>query len=233
MTRPPAISPAKHWQRLAVDQGVPFAAICVAHLAVLWGLTTTLNHSPVVTTPPAVIGVLVSAPAATVEPKPLPMAQQPRPAPVARQRPTPLPPPPHAPPSERAVTAPPPESPAASQASTAAVAQMAAPVPAAEAKEPAVPVTPPRADAAMLNNPAPVYPALSRRFREAGRVLFDVYILPDGSVGQIKLKRSSGFARLDDAALEAIRRWRYIPAKRGNEPIPYWYVQPLDFELDS
>ena len=36
-----------------------------------------------------------------------------------------------------------------------------------------------------------------------------------------------------EAALEAIRRWRYVPAKRGDEPIPYWYVQPLDFQLDS
>lgn len=90
---------------------------------------------------------------------------------------------------------------------------------------------PPRSDAAHLSNPAPVYPAVSRRLREQGRVLFDVYILPDGTVGEIKLKRSSGFARLDEAALEAVRRWRYVPAKRGDEPIPFWYVQPIDFAM--
>ena len=231
MTRSSSISPAKHWLRQAWGQGAPLLLICAAHLGALYWLTTTLSRSPVLTTPPAVVGMLVSAPAATVEPKPLPTAPQPRPTPVPRTRPTPLPPPPKAPPSERAVAAPPPEPAAQPQAVTAAVAQAASPAP--EAKQPATPVSPPRADAAMLNNPAPAYPAQSRRLREEGRVLFDVYILPDGSVGQIKLKRSSGFLRLDDAALEAVRRWRYIPAKRGNEPIPYWYVQPLDFQLDS
>lgn len=62
-------------------------------------------------------------------------------------------------------------------------------------------------------------------------MLFDVYILPDGRVGEIRLKRSSGFTRLDEAALAAVRRWRYVPARRGDEPIPYWYVQPIDFVL--
>jgi len=93
-------------------------------------------------------------------------------------------------------------------------------------------VTAPRSDASFLSNPAPVYPLASRRQREQGRVLLDVYILPDGAVGEIRLKRSSGHARLDRSALAAVRRWRYLPARRGDEPIPYWYVQPIDFELD-
>ncbi|MCM2252433.1 MAG: energy transducer TonB, partial [Ramlibacter sp.] len=95
------------------------------------------------------------------------------------------------------------------------------------------PVTPPRVDAAHLNNPAPAYPALSRRFGEQGQVLLDVHILPDGRVGEIKLRRSSGFNRLDGAALEAVRHWRYVPARRGNEAIAYWYVQPVSFSLND
>jgi len=91
----------------------------------------------------------------------------------------------------------------------------------------------PRTDASHLNNPKPVYPAASRRAGEQGRVLLSVYILPDGSVGEIKLKQSSGHPRLDQSALDAVRRWRYVPAKRGNEPIPYWYVQPIAFSLDA
>jgi len=90
----------------------------------------------------------------------------------------------------------------------------------------------PRTDASHLNNPAPHYPTLSRRFGEQGRVLLDVYILPDGSVGEIKLNTSSGFARLDEAALAAVRTWRFVPARRGDEPIPYWYIQPVTFSLD-
>ncbi|MEJ2629885.1 MAG: energy transducer TonB [Acidihalobacter sp.] len=94
-------------------------------------------------------------------------------------------------------------------------------------------VTPPRSDAAHLNNPPPPYPSLSRRLREEGRVVLDVYILADGRVGEIRLRRSSGHPRLDEVALDAVRRWRYVPARRGDEPIPFWYVQPVDFRLDS
>lgn len=90
---------------------------------------------------------------------------------------------------------------------------------------------PPRIDASQLDNPAPSYPSRSRQLREQGRVLLDVYILPDGTVGEIRLRESSGFPRLDRAALEAVRGWRYVPARRGGEAIPYWYVQPINFTL--
>ena len=91
---------------------------------------------------------------------------------------------------------------------------------------------PPRVDAAHLNNPAPVYPAPSRRLQEEGRVLLDVHILPDGSVGQIRLRASSGYRRLDQSALDAVRRWRYVPARQGGQAIAYWYVQPIVFSLN-
>lgn len=103
------------------------------------------------------------------------------------------------------------------------------PAPAAEPE----PIVPPRADAAFLGNPAPVYPQLSKRMREQGRVLLDVYILVDGTVGRIRLKRSSGHARLDESALEAVRQWRYLPAHRGDEAIPFSHVQPIDFHVSG
>lgn len=93
------------------------------------------------------------------------------------------------------------------------------------------PVSPPRLDADHLNNPAPAYPKLSRRLREEGVVTLDVLILPDGSVGDIRIKQSSGFERLDLAAIGAVKRWRYQPALKGQQAISYWYVQPLSFSL--
>ena len=89
----------------------------------------------------------------------------------------------------------------------------------------------PRVDAGHLNNPAPGYPPVSRRMGEQGQVLLDVLILADGSVGELKVKKTSGFRRLDSAALDAVERWRYQPARRGNTPIAYWYVQPIVFAL--
>ncbi|NJM12042.1 MAG: energy transducer TonB [Synechococcaceae cyanobacterium SM1_2_3] len=91
---------------------------------------------------------------------------------------------------------------------------------------------PPRSDASHLNNPAPAYPALSRRLSEQGQVLLNVYILANGAVGEINLRRSSGYPRLDEAAMAAVQRWRYLPARRGGEPIPFWYVQPIIFALN-
>ena len=67
--------------------------------------------------------------------------------------------------------------------------------------------------------------------REEGQVLLDVHILPDGSVGEVRLRQTSGHRRLDEAALAAVRRWRYVPAQRGGEAIPYWYIQPIVFSL--
>lgn len=198
--------------------------VSLAHAGLAWWAVTSLSRPPEAVTLPVMIGQLVSQ-APVTEPEPLPMPMQPEPEPPKPQptphtpRPAPEAPAPQAPPSERAVAEP--------TAAPAAPPAAAAPV----AAEPATPVIPPRSDAAHLRNPAPVYPAVSRRLREQGRVLFDVYILPDGTVGEIKLKRSSGYARLDEAALEAVRQWRYVPAKRGDQPIPYWYVQPIDFAM--
>lgn len=126
---------------------------------------------------------------------------------------------------------------------TAAIAEpkMAAPAttpdaPALAKAEPS-PVEPelilPRSDASGLNNPSPPYPNMSRRLAEQGKVLLEVLILANGTVGDIKIKQSSGYKRLDDAALQAVKHWQFLPAKRGNQPIDYWYVQPISFSLNS
>lgn len=93
-------------------------------------------------------------------------------------------------------------------------------------------IIPPRSDAAHLNNPAPSYPSMSRRLGEQGRVILEVYILANGTVGEAKIKESSGFFRLDNAALQAVKKWRYQPARRGQQAIDFWYVQPLSFSLN-
>ena len=94
------------------------------------------------------------------------------------------------------------------------------------------PVTPPREDANSLNNPAPAYPRMSRKLHESGIVLLEILILPDGTVGEIRVKESSGFKRLDETAVRAVKRWTYIPAHRGDKAIAYWYQQPVEFSLN-
>lgn len=89
----------------------------------------------------------------------------------------------------------------------------------------------PRIDAAFANNPKPPYPAASRRMGEEGLVILAVHILATGSVDEIRLKKSSGYPRLDNAAIAAVRKWRYIPARQGNAPIPFWHTQAIRFSL--
>lgn len=220
------------------DQGwLWLTGVVAVHAMLLAGAVMGMSQPKPLASPPAVIGMLVSAPkpAAVVPPKPLPSAPEPpKPRHVQIPKPAPLSPVLNTPPSERAVTPPPVEMATAMREEPAGAAPGAATAPPAPVAPPAAaPVIAPRTDAAHLNNPAPAYPAVSRRMSEQGRVLFDVFILADGRVGEIKLRHSSGFSRLDEAALDAVRRWRYVPARRGNEPIPYWYIQPITFSLDS
>lgn len=216
----------------------PWALVIVAmsHLVLVAGLARQWSPPEVPVVPPAVVGMLVTAPPA-LEPVPLPAVARPQPQPAREPvvRRAPAPPPPVAPMSERALTAAPPKtvtpesSPWVATTTPASEAPVVAPALAAAPE----PVVPPRYDAAHLNNPAPAYPSMSRRLGEQGRVELDVYILADGSVGEIKLKRSSGYSRLDQAALDAVRQWRYLPARRGSEAIAFWYVQPLTFSIDG
>lgn len=214
------------------DSGFALVVVVAVHAGVLGAVLWARAPAPIVISMPTVEGVLIEAPPAeelkappTPEPpKPLPVEQpkpKPKPKPKPQPKPKPLPPPPEGPPSEKAVSAPAPEpEPAA-----------ATPLAAKEADELAAPVEQPRVDASQSNNPAPVYPTLSRRLREQGTVYLELMILPDGSVSEISVKTSSGFGRLDAAALDAVRRWRYVPAKRGGVAIPFRYVQPIEFSL--
>lgn len=220
----------------AVGNALTFTGVVLLHVMGLVWAAQQLSVSDPVITPPSVVGVLV-APEVTPEPepappppKPVPPPPKPEPKPVAKPVPKPTPKPTPKPEPVREVAPEPVQQPVAPAAPTppAPPVQQAAPAPPAPA-----PVTPPRTDAAHLNNPAPQYPALSRRLGEQGRVMLDVYILPDGSVGEIKLNKSSGFPRLDNAALQAVKTWKYVPAKRGDQPIPFWYVQPVSFVLNN
>jgi protein TonB len=86
---------------------------------------------------------------------------------------------------------------------------------------------------AYLNNPPPAYPPLSRRLKEQGRVLLRVLVSTAGNAQDVELRTSSGSERLDRAAIEAVRRWRFSPARRGAETIAAWALVPIVFQLDA
>lgn len=214
------------WQAPGSDRIVPLMLVIVAHLMLIAWLNNHAMQPGLSLVLPTMSGILVAPP------EPQPIAAPPRPnAVLSRPLLSPMPPI-EAPPTEHSISVPPvePEPSLATESKTETPVMAAAPA-AAETEIAPAPVIPPRVDAAHLNNPAPAYPPLSRRLGEQGQVLFDVYILADGTVGEIRLKVSSGYPRLDAAAREAVQRWRYVPARRGNTAIAYWYVQPVSFSL--
>lgn len=95
---------------------------------------------------------------------------------------------------------------------------------------PALPLTAAHVDPNYLHRPNPVYPALSKRLREEGTVLLRVNLNAQGVVLEISIEKSSGFQRLDQAAHDAVKKWRFVPAKRGQIAMPSSALVPIEFK---
>lgn len=163
------------------------------------------------------------------------------PAPVQASRPAPKPEPRK---SEQAAPKPAPKQPSAAETQTepstlpttapsvAAVAASAGSATAAVAPAAPAKVELPSASADYLNNPKPAYPPLSRRLREEGKVVLRVLIEADGSASRAEIRHSSGHERLDQAALQTVLKWRYVPARRNGIPESMWFNIPINFILE-
>jgi protein TonB len=98
---------------------------------------------------------------------------------------------------------------------------------------PAPALTQPSFNADYLQNPAPRYPPLARRMRQEGKVVLRVLVDIGGAASQIEVRNSSGSDVLDEAALEAVKRWRFVPARRGDQPVGAWVLVPITFTLQG
>jgi len=80
----------------------------------------------------------------------------------------------------------------------------------------------------------PPYPPSEVRGNHEGNADVEVYVLPNGRVGEARIVKSTGFERLDQATLEEARRnWRLIPATRAGVPIAQWYRLRVVFKLTN
>lgn len=195
------------------------AIVVGAHLAVLALMLTARTVMPQLLELPMMVDML---PAPLVEPvaKPAPM-----PAPKA---------PPVVKPQARrdllAVSSPRAES---SEMAPTPPAPTPAPSPASTAASPVEAVSAARFDADYLRNPAPPYPALSRRLGEQGKVVLRVLVNAQGTADNVELRTSSGSSRLDNAALDTVRRWKFVPARRGETTVQSWVLVPVIFQLEQ
>ena len=77
----------------------------------------------------------------------------------------------------------------------------------------------------------PVYPTAARRFGIQGTTTLRIYVGADGRVADVVVEQSAGHPDLDQAASDAVRRWRFEPARRGSEPVGMWVLLPVEFRL--
>jgi protein TonB len=87
--------------------------------------------------------------------------------------------------------------------------------------------------AAYLHSPPPAYPLSARRNGEEGTVTLRVLVARDGAPASVVVERSSGHARLDRSALEAVRAWRFVPAREDGEAVETWMLVPIAFRLQE
>lgn len=173
------------------------------------------------------VRMIAEAQEVMVEPPPPepPKTEKPKPQPrlVAAAKPTPS-----------AMVAPPLED----EPVTEAVAETPSPPapPAAPASSPpAEPViVQPNFVAAYLNNPAPVYPYAAKTRGESGTVLLRVLVTMEGVAGNVTIEKSSGSSSLDNAARDIVfKRWRFVPARRGDQTVEALVRVPIEFKLKS
>lgn len=113
------------------------------------------------------------------------------------------------------------------------------PAPAPPAPSPTSTKHPPTSDtaasyhAAYLHNPQPPYPLLSRKRREEGRVRLRVRVAASGRPESVNIVASSGFARLDQAALDAVGEWQFVPARQQGLAVAGWVEVPIQFNLEK
>jgi len=217
------------------------SSVVMFHLVALWALHTGLLRR--------MAEVVVPVMMVRSEPPPPPPVVKPaeplKPPPPVTPKPPPqqpvMTPPPSPPPTTPAPVAPEPAPVLAAPAAPAATATVPSPPPAPALATPAptlaaapsapVKVELPNSKADYLHNPPPEYPPMSVRRGEQGQVLLKVLIGADGLPQKVELLSSSGFERLDKAALEAAMRWRYVPGKRGGVAEAMWYQVPMVFNL--
>lgn len=84
-----------------------------------------------------------------------------------------------------------------------------------------------------MRNPAPVYPREARQNGWEGVVLLEVLVNKSGETGDVIIKQSSGYNSLDRAALQAVKSWRFRPARLENRPIESSVQIPIRFKMEN
>lgn len=214
--------------------------VVLFHVAALWALQSGLLRRAVEVVVPAEILVQMLEPPKVAPPPPAPVPPAPQPPkPVVQPR-TPTPPPAPqplaiadptpAPAAPTGVIEPPPAPP---------IAAPVAPAPPAPAPAPPAPPAPTTVqlspeDVTYIRPPRQIYPSMSLRLRETGSVLVSVYFDVHGVPKRAEVYKSSGFERLDKAAIDAVMQSRVTSLRRPgvNDASVFVFRAPINFVME-
>jgi periplasmic protein TonB len=202
-------------QQPSVGRVAGLGLVALLHVGLIYALITVLSHRAVEVGPvPIETKIIEQTEQQKNEPPPPPPTFQP-------------PPPPFVPPPEVNIQAPPP-APAQSTAITN-VTPVRPPEPAPPPPRAAVNVLP-RVNTAASREPE--YPPVSRRLGEQGSVILEVLVDANGRATDAKIVQSSGFPRLDEAALEGVKTsYRFVPGTVDGKPQPMRYTFKFTWKL--
>lgn len=197
-------------------RGLVFILIVGVHVGFFWALNSGLSHKIVT----KMFGPLVTDMIEEVQEQ----EEEPPPPPPKIETP-----PPFVPPPEVSIELPSEAPPATAITTTTQTRPVATPPPVAA---PPKPVTVrPRIDARRPPS-QPEYPPTSRRLGEAGTVTLEILVLENGRIGDAKVAKSSGFPRLDEAAIREVKRtWRLVPGTENGKPAQMWHQINVTFKL--
>jgi protein TonB len=224
----------------------PLSAIILLHVVALYALLIGMQKPEMPpTVPRELIAMLITPqpapspvqqptppmPAPKVIEKPVPKVVE-KPAPVAKK---PSPPKPTPAPTEKSISTPaPPPAAAAAPAAPEPQAAAAQPAPAAPPAPPApAEPAPPKTVSGVeyIQPPQPDYPPLAKRMGEQGKVMLRVLVSDRGRPEKVDVQKSSGFARLDDAARQAAMRAMFKPHLEDGKPVAVYALIPINFSI--
>lgn len=206
--------PAKNQKRT-----LAFVIVVIIHVLFFWVLASGLG---------AKIVEVVIAPVQTKIIEDTPDEDKPPPPPPEMEQP-----PPYVPPPDFAIEMPTATGPTTAITNTTTERPTVAPVapPPAPVQKASV-KTPPSATGKGSRATQPEYPPSSRRAGESGTVTLAAYVLESGKVGEVKIVKSSGFEKLDEAAVKEVQRnWRFVPGKEDGKPVAMWHTFNVVFKL--
>lgn len=223
-------SSASTWRRRS---GVALAAAMAGTLhgaALVWYWDGSEEPAVTPAMPLPSIDIALAAPPAPTPPQPAVVPPEP-PKPVELPKPKPKPKP-------KPLPRPQPVKPEPRREETQAPEPEAAPAPSVNGSHAEAPaersessITQAHANADYLHNPRPVYPSLARYRHWEGLVLLRAHVLADGHCDEVNVQRSSGHEVLDEAALEAVRQWSFVPSRHGSVAVASWVTVPIEFQL--